>query len=162
MTTPTLSFDASVANSEYSVAGRRVEIDGVPYAGLPEITGGGSTTEGQNYVRDAAGNILYLSRGIETPQDITMVTTLGTALALKRQLQIAATARGLIGPAAWKQVPVTVIHQVQSGNPLAEPFTETMLLSVMSWQSETAASGEGSKFTIVWKQHNLPTIGVST
>jgi hypothetical protein len=56
-------------------------------------------------------------------------------------------------------VPITIVNQVQSGNPLAAPHTETMLLSVMSWQSETAASGEGSKCTIVWKQHAVPTVG---
>lgn len=154
-----LPFDAAVSNSEYSVAGRRVEIDGVPYSGLPELTGGGVTKEGQNYVRGADGSILYLSRGIKTPQDFTTVTTLGTFKMLKAQLEIAALARGLIGNEAWMDVPITITNQIQSGNPLAPPHTETMLLSVMSWQSETAASGEGSKCTVVWKQQNLPTVG---
>jgi hypothetical protein len=154
-----LTFDANVASDEFSVVGRRVEIEGVPYAGLPEITGGGVTKEGQTYVRDAAGGILYLSRGIKTPQDYTTVTTLGTFRALKAQLDIAAVARGLTAPESWMDVPVTIVTQIQSGNPLAEPHTETMLLSVMSWQSETAAGGDGSKCTIVWKQEVLPKLG---
>jgi hypothetical protein len=155
----TLGFDASVAPDEYSVAGRRVEIDGVPYAGLPDITGGGVTKEGQTYVRDAAGNILYLSRGIKTPQDFTTVTTLGTFKALKAQLDVAAVARGLTAAESWMDVPITIVNQVQSGNPLAEPHTETMILSVMSWQSETPQGGDGSKCTIVWKQETLPKLG---
>lgn len=154
-----LPFDAAVAASEFSVAGRRVEINGVPYGGLPEITGGGVTKEGENYVRGADGSILYKSRGIKTPQDLTSVTTLGTFKLLKAQLELFAVARGLIGNDAWMDVPITIVNQIQSGNPLAAPHTETMVVSVMSWQSETAASGEGSKGTIVWKQHNTPTVG---
>lgn len=153
-----LPFDAAVATDEYSVAGRRVEINGVPYAGLPELTGGGMTKEGQNYVRAADGSILYLSRGVKTPQDFTTVTTLGAFKLLRAQLQIAAVARGLTGNDAWMDVPITIVNQVQSGNPLAQPHTETMLLSVMSWQSETPTSGEGSKCTIVWKQQDVPTV----
>jgi hypothetical protein len=151
-----LGFDAAVATDEYSVVGRRVEVDGVPFIGLGDLTGGGVTKEGQEYVRGSDGSILYQSRGIKTPQDFTTVTTLGSFKLLKAQLQVAAVARGLTGNDAWMDVPVTVVTQVISGNPLAPPHTETMKLTVMSWQTETAASG--SKCTIVWKQQNIPTV----
>lgn len=154
-----LEFDANVAGNEYSIAGRRVEIAGVPYAGLPDITGGGVTKEGQTYVRKANGEILFVSRGIKTPQDLTSVTTLGTFNALKAQLEAAALTLGLTGAEAWMDVPVTIVKQIQSGNPLAQPHTETMVVTVMSWQTEDPAAGDGSKGTIVWKQETLPQVG---
>lgn len=154
-----LTFDANVAGNEYSVVGRRIEIDGVPYVGLPDVTGGGVAKEGQNYVRGAGGQILFLSHGIKTPQDLTSVTTLGTFMALKAQLEIAAIARGLTAPASWMDVPVSFVKQTQSGSPLAPPHTETMVVSVMSWVEETPAGGDGSKCTIVWKQETLPGLG---
>jgi len=104
--------DAAVAVDEYSVPGRTVEINGVPYEGLPEITGGGVTKE--------------------------------------------ALVAGFTGSEAWMDIPIVIVHQTAPGNPLAPPHTETMVVSVMSWQSETPGGGEQSKCTIVWKQHALP------
>jgi hypothetical protein len=148
--------DAAVAVDEYSVPGRTVEINGVPYEGLPEITGGGVTKEGQTYQRKANGEILSLSRGIKTPQDLTSTTTLGTFTLLRAQLEAAALVAGFTGSEAWMDIPIVIVHQTAPGNPLAPPHTETMVVSVMSWQSETPGGGEQSKCTIVWKQHALP------
>lgn len=151
-----LEFDAATAASEYSIAGRRVEINGKPYAGLPEITGGGVVKEGQTYVRGADGRILFLSRGIKTPQDITSKVTLGTFKVLKADLVAAAIELGHTGDEAWMDVPIVVVDQITSGNPLAPPWTETMIVSVLSWVPEKTSDGAGHTGTIVWKQHTLP------
>ena len=150
------AFDAAVAVDEYSVAGRSVEIGGVPYEGLPDITGGGVTIEGQTYQRAANGSILSVSRGVKTPQDLTSVTTLGTFELLREQLQVAATVAGLTGDEVWMDVPITIVNQIASGSNPLKSHTETMIVSVMSWQTETGADGPQSKCTIVWKQHALP------
>jgi hypothetical protein len=151
-------LDSSTATSSYSIVGRRVEIAGIPFIGLGDITGGGVTKEGQAYTRGTDGRILFLSDGIKTPQDFTTVTTLGTFITLKDLLEIEAAIRGLVGDDRWMDVPVTFSNQIASNNPLAEAYSETMTLSVMSWQSENPAGGDGSKVTIVWKQHSLPTV----
>lgn len=154
-----LGYDAATAASEYSIAGRRAELNGKPYAGLPEITGGGITIEGQNYVRGADGSILFVSRGIKTPQDVTSKMTLGAFKVFKLDLQTEAVALGLTQDEAWMDVPITIVDQITSGNPLALPYTETMIVSVMSAVPEKNSDGSGMLMAVTFKQHTLPTMG---
>jgi hypothetical protein len=151
-------FDAATSNAEHSIAGQRIEINGKPYAGFPEITGGGISIEGQSYVRGTDGRILFVSRGIKTPQDLESKCTLGTFKTLKSDLEATATALGVAGEEAWMDVPITVVLQNVSGNPLAPPDTETMILSVMAAKKERTADGSGWMMGITWKQHVLPTM----
>lgn len=154
-----LGFDAATASSEYSIQGRRAEINGKPYAGLPEITGGGITIEGQNYVRGSDGSILFVSRGIKTPQDVTTKMTLGAFKVLKADLQAAAVVLGYTQEEGWMDVPITIVDQITSGNPLALPYTETMIVSVMSAVPEKNSDGSGMLMGLTFKQHTLPTMG---
>lgn len=154
-----IGFDAAVSGHEYSIRGQSIEFGGVPYDGMPEISGGGVTKEGEAYQRGARGQILSKSSGIKTPQDFTTVMAIGTFSVLKSQLDAYAFANGLTGDQPWMDVPITVTRQTASANPLAAPHTETMIVSVMSWQSKTEASGAPSDVTVVWKQHTLPTVG---
>jgi hypothetical protein len=151
-------FDAATSNAEHSIAGQRVEINGKPQSGFPEITGGGIAIEGQNYVRGTDGRILFVSRGIKTPQDLESKCTLGTFATLKADLQATATALGITGEEAWMDVPITVVLQNISGNPLAPPSNETMILSVMAAKPERTQDGSGWMMGITWKQHVLPTM----
>lgn len=151
-------LDNTTATDSYGVTGQSVEIDGIPFIGIGELTGGGVAKEGQTYFRGADGRILGLSDGIKTPQDFTTVTTLGTFITLKDLLEVNASVRGLIGDERWMDVSVTFVKQLASSNPLAEALTQTMTLSVMSWVEETPAGGDASKGTIVWKQHTLPRV----
>lgn len=151
-------FDAATSNAEHSIAGQRVEINGKPYAGFPEITDGGISIEGQNYVRGSDGRILFVSRGIKTPQDLNSKCTLGTFDTLKADLQATADLLGITGQETWMDVPITVIVQNISGNPLAPPINETMIVSVMAAKPERTADGSGWMMSITWKQHVLPTM----
>jgi hypothetical protein len=151
-------FDAATAGDEHSIAGQRVELNGKPYAGFPEITGGGTSIEGQNYVRGSDGRILFLSRGIKTPQDLESKCTLGAFKILKADLVATATLLGITGDEAWMDVAITIVLQSVSGNPLAPPFEETMILSVMAAKPERTADGSGWMMGITWKQHVLPTM----
>lgn len=150
--------DAATANAEHSIAGQRVEINRKPYAGFPELTGGGVSIENQNYIRGSNGRILGLSRGIKTPQDLESKCTLGTFQTLKADLVATAILLGITGEEAWMDVPITVVIQNVSGNPLAPSFEETMILSVMAAKPERTADGSGWMMGITWKQHVLPTM----
>lgn len=150
--------DAATSNAEHSFAGQRVEINGKPVSGFPEITGGGTTIEGQNYVRGTDGRILFLSRGIKTPQDLESKCTLGSFQTVKADLVATATLLGITGEEAWMDVPITIVVQNVSANPLAPPFEETMILSVMAAKPERTADGTGWMMGITWKQHVLPTM----
>jgi hypothetical protein len=151
-------FDAATAGDEHSIAGQRVEINGKPYAGFPEITGGGTSIEGQNYVRGSDGRILFLSRGIKTPQDLESKCTLGTFQTLKADLVATAILLAIAGDEAWMDTAITLVLQSVSGNPLAPPFEETMILSIMAAKPERTADGSGWMMGITWKQHVLPTM----
>lgn len=151
-------FDAATSNAEHSIAGQRIEINGKPYSGFPEITGGGISIEGQNYVRKTDGSIAFVSRGIKTPQDLESKCTLGTFATLKADLQATATALGIPGEEPWMDVPVTVVLINVSGNPLAPPDEETMILSIMAAKKERTSDGSGWMMGITWKQHVLPTM----
>jgi hypothetical protein len=151
-----LEVDAATANAEYSVAGRSVEVNNKPYAGFPEITGGGVTIEGQTYIRGTDGRILFLSRGIKTPQDLTSKVTVQTFRDLKFDLTVAAIQNGFLDEHAWMDQKITIVDQYKSGSPLAAPFTSTMIVSVGSFTPETPSDGGGFMRTIVWKQHELP------
>jgi hypothetical protein len=152
-------FDGNVSKDGYSVVGRRVEIAGLPFIGIGNLTGGGVTKEGQAYVRGSDGRILFLSQGIKTPQDLTTEITLGSARELRQVLEVQAASLGMTQPMAWMDVPVTFVNQIASANILAPSWAETMTLSVLSWVQETPGDGSGSKKTIVWKQENLPQLG---
>ena len=151
-----IPFDSAVSNSEYSIAGRAVEINGIPFVGIAEITGGGVTIEGQAYQRGANGKILSLSRGIETPQDITIKLTIGTWVLLRATLEAAAAILGYTGDMAYRFAPMTIVEQWTSGNPLSAPYTETMVCEIASRVKEMPISGENAVMTIVLKQKILP------
>lgn len=151
-----LAFDAAVSTDEYSLVGRRVEINGLPFAGITNVTGGGVTIEGQTYVRGADGRILYCSAGIETPQDVTLEMTAGTWKLLRAQLTIAATLLGFTGDMSYRFAPMTIVHQWQSGNLIAPAFTETMTVKIASRVPEMPNTGEGAKMTVVGKQQRVP------
>lgn len=153
-----LEFDAATANAEYSVAGRRVEINDKPWAGMPEMTGGGITIEGQTYVRGTDGRILFYSRGIKTPQELTSKMTLGSFNLLQADLRALAVAQGQSGENAWMDVQITIVDQVVSGNPLAKPFTDTMTVSVGAFQKESPSDGSGWMMNVTWRQHKEPTL----
>lgn len=151
-----LAFDAAVATDEFSLVGRRVEINGLPFAGITNVTGGGVTIEGKTYVRGSSGQILYCSEGIETPQDVTLEMTVGTWKTLRAQLLIAATLLGRTGDMAYRFAPMTIVHQWISGNPLAAPYTETMVVKVAGRVPEMPNTGETAKMTITCKQEQIP------
>lgn len=151
-----LTFDAATSTDEYSLAGRRIEINGLPFAGINNVTGGGVTIEGKTYTRGAQGQILSTSSGIETPQDVTLEMTVGTWKVLRAQLQIAATLLGRSGDMSYRHAPMTIVHQWISGNPLAQPYTETMVVKIAGRVPEMPNSGEGAKMTIACKQEQIP------
>ena len=152
------AFDASTAGDEHSIAGQQVEIGGVLWSGIPEITDGGVTTEGQNVVRGSRGQYLFVSRGIETANDLSSKMTLGSWALLHAKLDAEATILGLTGSEAYRGVIVTVVIQNISGNnPLAPPDEETMRLSVMETKRERTADGSGWMMSVKWKQHAIPT-----
>ena len=151
-------FDAATSNAEHSIAGQRIEINGKPYGGFPEVTGGGIAIEGQSYARGTDGRILFVSRGIKTPQDLESKIALGAFKSLKADLVTTAIALGLTGDEAWMDVPITVVLQNEAGNTLAEPIEETMILSVMKVVIDKTADGSQWSASITWKQHVLPTM----
>jgi hypothetical protein len=151
-----IGFDSATATDEYSLQGRRVEINGIPFVGITNITGGGVTVEGQTYTRGADGGILSTSSGIETPQDVTLEMTAGTWKALRSQLSALATVLGFTGDMAYRHAPMTIVHQWISGNPLAQPFTETMLVKIAGRVPEMPNTGESAKITITCKQQKIP------
>lgn len=151
-----IAFDAAVANAEYSVAGRSVEVNGLPFVGISDITGGGVTIEGKTYQRGANGKILNTSRGIATPQDITMKLTVGTWVLLREVLQALALTLGYSGDDAYYNAPLTVVTQWVSGNPLALPYTETTVCEIASRVPEQPAGGEQFIMTLTLKQKVMP------
>ncbi len=153
---PGFEFDAATSDSEYSIAGRSVTINGKPYAGIPELTGGGIVKEGQTYTRKANGKIAFLSRGIKTPQDVTSKVTLGTYKQLKADLAAEALLQGLTDRDAYMDVKIVVTDTIASGDPFAPPWIETMVVSMLSWIADKNSDGSGMTNTIVWKQHDLP------
>jgi hypothetical protein len=151
-----LAFDAAVATDEFSLVGRRVEINRIPFVGVTNVTGGGVTIEAKTYVRGADGRILYVSAGIETPQDVTLEMTPGTWKVLRTQLVSLATTLGFSGAMAYRFAPMTIVHQWISGNPLAQPYTETMVVKVAGRVPEMPNTGETGKVTITCKQEQIP------
>lgn len=151
-----LPFDAAVAESEYSVQGRRFEINEVPIIGINDFTGGGVTIEGQTYMRGADGKILCLSAGIETPQDITMKLTVGSWKQMRSMLEVAALALGYTGNMLYRHAPIKVVEQFISGNPLATPYTETMICKIAGRVPEMPNTGENAVMTITLKQAKMP------
>lgn len=153
-----IEFDAATAGDEHSIAGQRVEIGGAPWAGIPEITDGGITTEGQTVVRGSRGQYLFVSRGVDTANDLSSKMTIGAWNTLRKKLEAEAVSQGLTGPEAYRGVIVTVVIQNVSGNnPLAPPDEEIMLLSVMDTKRERTADGSAWMMAVKWKQHALPT-----
>ena len=151
-----IAIDAAQARDNYSNVGRRVEINNIPFAGITNVTGGGVTIEGQTYTRGADGSILSLSQGIETPQDVTIELTVGTWKLLRGALTVAATLLGYTGDMAYRHAPMTIVHQWIPGNPLAKPYTETMVVKIAGRVPEMTNTGENAKFTITCKQERLP------
>lgn len=151
-----LAFDAAVSTDEYSIAGRRIELNGLPFNGITNVTGGGITIEGKTYTRGADGRILSTSSGIETPQDVTLEMTAGTWKLLREQLTAAALLLGITGATAYRHAPLTIVHQWISGNPLAAPYTETMVVKIAGRVPEMPIDGSGAKITITCKQEQVP------
>lgn len=151
-----IAFDAAVAVDNYSFVGRRLEVAGVPFEGIFNVTGGGVTIEGQTYQRGASGKILSVSDGIETPQDITLEMTAGTWTALRSLLNTQASAIGVSGDMAYRFVPFTVVHQWIAAAPSVDTYTETSIVKVAGRVPEMPVGGENAKITITCKQQSIP------
>lgn len=151
-----LPFDGAVAGADYSVAGRRIEINGLPFVGVTDQTGGGFTVEGMNYQRGADGRILSLSGGIKTPQDVTLKMTVGSWVLLRDTLNAAALLLGETGDAAYCAVIFSIVTQFIAGNPLQPSYSETMRVRVAGRVPEMPNTGENSVMTITLKQVDMP------
>jgi hypothetical protein len=151
-----IAFDAAVAVDNYSLVGRRLEVAGVPFDGIFNVTGGGVTIEGQTYQRGARGQILSVSDGIETPQDPSLEMTAGTWKVLRDLLNSQALAIGVSGKMAYRFVPFTVVHQWIAAAPSVDSYTETMIVKVASRVPEMPPGGENAKITIALKQQDIP------
>jgi hypothetical protein len=151
-----IAFDAAVAVDNYSLVGRRLEVAGVPFDGIFNVTGGGVTIEGQTYQRGAAGQILSVSDGIETPQDITLEMTAGSWTVLRQLLEAQALAIGVSGDMAYRFAPFTIVHQWIAAAPSVDAYTETSIVKVASRVPEMPIGGENAKITIACKQQSIP------
>jgi len=152
---PTPSFDAAVAVDNYSIVGQRLEVAGVPFVGIQNITGGGITIEGQTYSRGADGRILSVSDGIETPQDPSLEMTVGTWTALRSVLQTQALSIGLQA-SQYRLVEFTIVRQWIAAAPSLDQYTETMTVKIAGRVPEMPVGGENAKMTIACKQTSIP------
>ena len=151
-----IAFDGAVAPDNYSLSGRRLEVAGVPFVGIFNVTGGGVTIEGQTYQRGADGRILSVSDGIATPQDITLEMTAGTWTALRELLDAQALLIGQSGDMAYRFVEFTIVHQWIAAAPSVSAYTETSVVKIAGRVPEMPTGGENAKLTITCKQQSIP------
>ena len=144
--------DGKTIVASYEHVSRTIEINNVPYAGWNEMSGGGTSREGMDYIRGAGAEPRGLTEGKVTPQDITLKLEVATWEAIKAQLKVVALASGRIDDTAYQVVPFQIVDQWRATNPLAASKTTTYTVFVNAEKPTTANDGTQFYWELTLKQ----------
>lgn len=150
------TIDGATDQAPYQHVGRTVELDGQPYGGWSEMTGGGVNREGMTYYYGAGSQPRGLSDGRVAPEEISLKLEGYTWQTLKNALIVKALSRGDSSDDGWMVVPWILVDQWSSNDFTRPSITKTWTVKIQKEAPETPASGEEFYCVLTLKPTGIP------
>lgn len=136
------TIDGATLVASYEHVSRSLELDGIPFAGWSEMTGGGTSREGRVLVYGAGDEPRGLTNGKVKPGDLTLKLEVATHRALKAALRAKALAFGDASATAHQKIDFQLVDQFRGANFTQASLTLTYTVRIGAETPNTPNSGE--------------------
>jgi hypothetical protein len=150
------TLDGGSLVGSYEHVRRVLELDGLPFNGWNEATGGGIAREGQNHVFGAGDTPRGVTDGKAVPQDLELKLEMYTWETFKSFLKLKALSLGDNSDTNHQKVEWQIVDQYRGANPLQPSKTVTTTVKIAAEKPETPNDGNQFYMVLTLKPTSVP------